>query len=164
MSYSTALGVIPNRRPIKLAELRNAWGWSPSIWGRLGVDIGDNPGLDRLWRQIESLPPWQQTPLVLTFDTGVIPAPAFAAAAEELDEFDRRLPAPEGQANHVPAVADLLRSLPEVPLFGMWGTSVTDNPFDPWDEAADDYGSGIPLAEMYLLGRHRPLLPPPPLP
>lgn len=166
MSYSTALGVVPDRRPVGLAEFRNAWGWSPSIWGRLAFHRGmqahrnmpaDGPILDALWRDIEERPEWEQAALVLTFDTGVIPYTAFGWAAEMLDEFDRRLPAPEGHVNHVPAMAALLRSMPEAPLFGVWGTSVTDNPFDPWDEEADAPGSGVPLAEMYVLERHRPL-------
>ena len=165
MSYSTALAVAPNRRPVPLAELRNAHGWSPSIWGRLirhhgmgdGYEwiAGDDRQLDRLWQIIEDLPEWQQAPLVLTFDTGVIPDVAFQWAADQLDEFEKRCPAPTNHANHVPAVAELLRSQPESPFFGMWGTSVSENPFDPWDYDADAPGGGIPLGDMYVLGRHR---------
>jgi hypothetical protein len=118
-----------------------------------------------MWEQIEELPEWQQAPLLFTFDTGVVPFQAFEWAADNLEEFDRRLPAPDGHANHVPAVAALLRTNPECPLFGVWGTSVSGNPFDPWDEENDDYGSGIPLYPvdglgMYVLERHRHLLPP----
>lgn len=166
MSYTTALAIVPDRRPADLAEFRNAHGWSPSIWSRLLVYHGydaswtfDDAGLNRLWADIQALPEWQQAPLVLTFDTGVIPFQAFAWAAEQLDEFERRLPAPDGHVNHVPAMADLLRSGPETPLFGVHGTSVSDNPFDPWDEEADDSGSGISLTDMYVLERHRSLLP-----
>lgn len=163
MSYSEALAVIPNRRPVVLKEFRNAHGWSPSIWRRLlehngladGLYMFDNPGLDKLWQSIETLPEWQQIPLVLTFDTGVIPCTAFTSAADLLDEFERRLPAPDGHVNHVPAMAELLRSEPEAPLFGVYGTSVSENPFDPWDEEADESGSGIDLDEMYVLERHR---------
>lgn len=166
MSYSEALAVTPNRRPVCLAELRNSHGWAPSIWRRLLIHHGlgehwfnNDAGLNRLWDTVETLPEWQQVALVLTFDTGVIPYQAFRWAADQLDEFEKRLPVPDGHANHVPTVADLLRSEPEAPLFGVWGTSVTDNPFDPWDEEADAPGSGIPLTAMYVLERHRPLLP-----
>lgn len=76
-----------------------------------------------------------------------------------MEEFERRLPAPAAHVNHVPAVIELLRAGPEVPFFGMWGTSVSENPFDPWDDDADDHGSGIPLEEMYVLERHRGFLP-----
>ena len=165
MSYSTVLGVVPNKRPVELAEFRNSHGWSPSIWRRLLVHHGysehwfsDDAGLVALWDSVESLPEWQQAPLVLTFDTGVIPAQAFLWAADQLDEFDRRLPENPTYVNHVPAMAALLRRLPEVPLIGVYGTSVSDNPFDPWDDEADDHGSGIPLEEMYVLGRHRELV------
>lgn len=169
MSSTTVLGVVPNQRPMELAEFRNAWGWAPSIWRRLcdGNGLGDywlhnNESLERLWESIDELPEWQQAPLVLTFDTGVIPCQAFGWAADQLEEFDRRLPAPEGHANHVPAMVELLRSMPEVPLLGVWVTSVTDNPFDPWDEELDAPGSGIPLyGAMYVLERHRHFLPPP---
>lgn len=167
MSETTALAVTPNRRPVELATFRNGHGWSPSIWNRLLAARGEaswihnDAGLDRLWQDIETLPEWQQAPLVLTFDTGVIPFQRFAWASEQLLEFDARLPAPEDHVNHVPAMAELLRTGPECPLFGVWGTSVSENPFDPWDEELDDYGSGIPLApgSMYLLEQHRDLVP-----
>lgn len=162
MSSTTVLAITPDRRPTELVELRNSHGWAPSIWRRLlahhGWDDGymfDNPNLDRLWQSIETLPEWQQAPLVLTFDTGVIPFQGFAWAAEMLDEFSRRLPSNEGAVDHVPAVAELFRSAPEVPLIGVYGTSVSENPFDPWNDEADAPGSGIPLREMYVLERHR---------
>lgn len=162
MSYSTVLGVIPDQRPTRLLELPNGHGWSPSIWSRLLAHhghsthwINNDAGLNKLWQSIETLPEWQQAPLVLTFDTGVIPWQAFDWAAAMLSEFETRLPSEPDYVNHVPAVAELLRSAPEVPLIGVYGTSVSENPFDPWDEEADDSGSGIPLDEMYLLRQHR---------
>ena len=162
MSYSMVLGVVPGRRPTDLLELRNGHGWSPSIWGRLlgpdGVWWRENGELERLWQSIETLPEWQQIPLVLTFDTGVIPFQVFDAAADALDEFERRLPANPDHVNHVPAVAALLRTRPEVPLLGMYGTSVSDNPFDPWDFEADEPGSGILVEQMYVLEQHRALV------
>lgn len=177
MSRTTALGISPDRRPIELAELRNAFGWAPSIWDRLLACHGEGPwfrddaGLNRLWQEIETLPEWQQAPLVLTFDTGIIPWQAYEWAADALDEFERRCPAPEGHANHVPAMADLLRSKPEAPAFGVYGTSVSDNPFDPrtyhdddaegcdnWNRYCNGHGSGLPLDALYILERHRHLL------
>lgn len=162
MSKATVLGVIPHRRPIELAELPNSHGWAPSIWKRLvsalyGYDgyIFDGPWLDRLWQSIEELPEWQQAPLVLTFDTGVMPSWAFDWAADQIEEFDVRLPAPEGHVNHLPAMVELLRSAPEVPVLGVWGTNVTENPFDPWDDEADEPGSGISPSEWYVLEGHR---------
>ena len=82
MSGTTALGVTPDRRPVRLAEFRNGWGWSPSIWDRLLRHHRFDPawvvngtetdkGLNWLWHNIESLPEWEQAALVLTFDTGV---------------------------------------------------------------------------------------------
>lgn len=177
MSYSTVLGVVPNRRPVDLAELSNAHGWAASIWSRLlrahGYDEnywrysdGDFGDLGKLWRGIDTLPEWQQIPLVLTFDTGVIPLQAFTRAAGMLDEFDKQLPAPEGHVNHVSTVAELLRSGLEAPFVGVYGTSVSDNPFDPhiYEEDADgnvlvDEHPGIPLSKMYVLERHRQYLP-----
>ena len=167
MSSAYALGVTPDRRPVKLAEFRNAWGWSMSIWRRLiqhnyGFDgyLFDGHGerlLDELWESVEGLPEWQQAPLVLTFDTGVIPFQTFGWAAEMLDEFETRLPS--DRLSHVPAMADLLRTNPETPLFGVWGTSVSENPFDPWDDVNDCPGSGVPLrGGMYLLEQHRPMV------
>jgi hypothetical protein len=169
VSRTTALAVAPDQRPAVLAEFQNAHGWSPSIWSRLIRHRGHGDNwwssdywrLNRLWAQIEELPEWQQDALVLTFDTGVIPCQAFKEAADNLDEFDRRLPAPDGHVNHVPAMAELLRTPIEAPLFGVWGTSVSENPFDPWDEENDQPGHGIPLyGGMYVLERHRHLLPP----
>lgn len=165
MSYSTVLAVTPNRRPAAIAEFRNGHGWSPSIWRRLLIHHGhdehwitNDAGLNQLWKAIETLPEWQQAALVLTFDTGVIPIGAYEWAADQLDEFERRLPAPDNHVNHVPAMVKILRSNPEAPLIGVHGTSVSENPFDPWDYDADEPGSGIPLSEMYVLGRHRSLV------
>ncbi len=163
MSYSTVLGVTPDERPVGIAELRNSHGWASSIWKRLlrahGLKeswIIDDAGLDQLWRDIEKLPEYQQAALVLTFDTGVIPSSAFEWAATQLDEFDKLLPADPGTVNHVPAVADLLRSKPDFPFVGIWCTSVTENPFDgDWDEENDEPGNGIPLSDLYILERHR---------
>ena len=186
MSTTTILGVTPDQRPIDLAEYRNGHGWSPSIWTRLVKDVYGFEGyvlmgegerhLDNLWKSIETLPEWQQAPLVLTFDTGVIPWQAFAWAAEMLDEFERRCPAPVNHVNHVPAAAELLRSGPEVPLVGVHGTSVSENPFDPMHYCdgfdpieeveggcvfiaehgyCEGHGSGLPINEMYLLRQHR---------
>ena len=164
MSSSTALGITPDRRPVDLAEFRNGHGWSPSIWTRLvrHNGFGDDymswgPGpdpVDELWKVTEELPEWQQAALVLTFDTGVIPFQAFDWAVDGLREFESKLPANPLHVNHVPAMADLIATHPEVPMFGVWGTSVSENPFDPWDHDADDSGSGIPLSEIYLLPLH----------
>lgn len=161
MSRTTALGVMPDHAPAILAEFRNAHGWAPSIWSRLlGHEwFNDDAGLNALWKSIGSLPEWKQAALVLTFDTGVVPFQAFDWAAEHLIEFDARLPAPDGHVNHVPAMAALLATMPEVPLFGVYGTSVSENPFDPWDEKNDAPGNGIPLSAMYVLERHRSFVP-----
>ncbi|MES1975853.1 MAG: hypothetical protein V4472_25625 [Pseudomonadota bacterium] len=162
MSYSTVLAVTPDRRPTNLAQFSNSHGWAPSIWRRLLVAHGhsehwitNDTGLNDLWKRIENLPEWQQIPLVLTFDTGVIPYQAFGRAADMLAEFDKQLPSPETHVNHVPAMVELLRGGPECPLIGVHGTSVSQDPFDPWDEKADAPGSGISLDEMYVLERHR---------
>lgn len=164
MSRAEVLGVIPDRRPTLLVELRNAHRWSPMIWKRLLIDRGEDPNwwtndkpLDELWNDIDTLPEWQQAPLILTFDVGVIPWQAYEWAAEMIDEFDAKAP-PVDYPTHCPTVADLLRSKPEVPLIGVYGTSVTDNPFDPWDEQADAPGNGLALDEMYVLERHRHLI------
>src|SRR5690606_31590490 len=102
MSSTTALGITPGQRPVSLAEFRNSHGWAPSIWNRLVKAIYGFDGylfhgegeafLNRLWREIETLPAWQQVPLVLTFDTGVIPWQKYEWAAGMLDEFEARAP------------------------------------------------------------------------
>lgn len=160
MSRATVLAVSPNRRPVELLELQNAHGWAPSIWDRLLRHHGhadawwrDDRALQALWESIEGLPAWQQVPLVLTFDTGVIPGEHAVWAADRLAEFEAYLPSPGRHVNHVPTVAHLLRGRPEAPFIGVWGTSVTDNPFDPWDEDADGPGEGIPLSAMCVLER-----------
>lgn len=162
MSSSTVLAVAPNRRPSALLVLRNSHGWAPSIWRRILVSTGqseawwanDGPLLG-LWGVIDELPEWQQAPLVLTFDAGVIPYQRYEWAAEQLVEFDRRLPSADGHINHLPEVANLFRSNPETPFVGVHGTSVSQNPFDPWDEESDAPGHGLPLDALYILRQHR---------
>ncbi len=162
MSRATILALAPGRLPATLVEYRNPWGWSPSIWRRLLGDdwLGRDADLAALWQSIESLPEWQQVPLLMTFDTGVIPWQRYAFAADMVEEFERRLPAAEGQANHLPNFAALLRSAPECPYIGAWGTSVTDNPFTVW-RGDDDTGRYEPVlpCEWYLLERWREFAP-----
>lgn len=163
MSYSTVLAIAPGRSPAHLLELRNSHGWAPSIWNRLlhyhnepESWFRDESALRGLCDGIDHLPEWQQAPLILTFDLGVIPGTACEWAADQLEKFDFFCPAPAGYVNHVPAVVGLLRTNPEgAPFIGVWVTSVTDNPFDPWDYEADEPGKGVPLRDMYLLERHR---------
>lgn len=186
MSYSTVLGVTADRKPIELATLRNAHCWAPLIWGDLLESRGhgrndwgilrpkdENP-LEELWKEIESLDACEQAALLLTFDTGVVPFLAFEWAAESLREFESRYNYKTRRVafNHVDTVATIFESSPEVPFVGIWGTSVTDNPFEPWacprisserefcecDDLDDDYPEhyvGLPFRDFYILERHR---------
>lgn len=166
MSYASVLAVVPDRRPVELAEFRNGHGWHPSIWDRL---VGHHwPGLgwpssmfdmdpvEQLGHRIDTLPEWQQVPLLLTFDTGVIPMPVFEHAADLLDEFDRRLPSNPNWVNHVPAVAELLRSGLETPLLGV--VSSHGNSFEVWSDDEDAEPVGIPLGKMVVLPQHREIV------
>lgn len=157
MSSTIPCGVTPDREPLELARWHNSWGWAARIWQSLVGDgwLSNDAGLNALWQNIESLPEWQQAPVVLTFDTGVIPYFAYEWTALQLEEFDHRMPAKEGHVNHIPAAIELFRSLPEVPLIGIHGTTVSENPFDPWDAEKDAPSGGIPLDAMYVLERHR---------
>jgi hypothetical protein len=80
-----------------------------------------------------------------------------------LEEFEDRVPARRGHGNHVPAVAGLMRrlagldpALPRCRLFGMWGTSVSENPFAHYDEEEPE-GERLCVGwdEVYVLERHR---------
>lgn len=173
MSTTSVLGVNPDQRPIVLGTFRNAWGWGPRIWDPLLQQRGssltrelmkfgrEETELDLLWADIENLPEYQQVALVLTFDLGVITWGSLEWAAEMLREFDSNMPAPPRAANHVPAVADLFNEIhrnpeaPQIGFVGVYGTSVSDCPFDPWDEENDRPGSGVPLSSLYLLPRDR---------
>lgn len=166
MSRTTALGVIPNEESVVLSEFKNSHGWASSIWSRLLKTVYGFEGswffdegnelLHQMWDEIETLEDWQQVPLVLTFDTGVIPCQAYGWATEMLDEFEAKAPERPEYVNHVPAVADLLRTQPECPLFGVYGTSVSTNPFEQYNEDSDET-KGIPVSEMYVLNCHKDL-------
>lgn len=156
MSSTTVLGLAPGHEPVHLLELSNASGWGSSIWNRIagGGWLNDLAVLCEWFDRIETLPLWQQIPLLLTADTGVVPAEYAIEAADALDEFDRRCPAPAGHVNHVPTAAALLREQPEVPYIGVWVTSVSCNPFWTYDE---ELGESIPTPEdeWHMLERHR---------
>jgi hypothetical protein len=168
MSAATVLGVCPGRLPVDLLELRNSHGWASNICDRLivhhGMDLSYSKivqNLDALFGMIDDLPGWQQAPLILTADLGVIPWQDYGWAAEMIDEFEARLPSNPNWVNHAPAVADLLRSGPEAPFVGIYQTSVTDNPFSEWSPDIGEDGGMLPsppIDELMMLRRHRELI------
>lgn len=154
MSCSTVLAITPDKRPTELAELRNSHGWGPNVWSRLIGErwwLNDGQELDALYVAIDTLPQWQQVPLLLTSDLGILPARFFEWGIDSLLEFEARVPSDPKYVNHVPAVIEILKAGPEADYVGVWGTSVTENPFDPWVYDEDEPGCGLPLSAMWTL-------------
>lgn len=163
MSESTLI-VFRDGIPTDYFAARNGWGTGPAIWFSLTkkyaeVIIPDfnqrhqirNPWDDvkKLYEAINTgklaLRAWEHAALMWTSDDYLVSPAAAPAVADALDQFHEAHCA--GLCiSHLPAFAKKMRELAgSVSAFGLWPTSVSDNPWvacrtrpDPNDPGADE--------------------------
>lgn len=154
MSYSTVYGLWPGtQKRVELAELRNAWGMAPVVWDALAQrhlhapPHGSMMIIEQLWPLHESpdLPRCARALLRMTFDHAYIAAADTRRAIDDIAIFLHAYEPliPPTSVNHWPRFAELLitqwKDAP--PAFGVWQTSVSDNPWDgPYDPATEERG------------------------
>lgn len=154
-----------------LGELSNAWAGQPRIWGPicqrfLGRDTAwMGHGSDQLWPlyKDERLPLHWRAALAMSFDYAIIEHARFREMADMLRLFDADTPQ-VGRLNHLPAIAALLdKHAGDGGLRGMCfhGTSVTANPWQPYDSEKDEpipYDFDNPAGKhFYVLATVAPL-------
>lgn len=104
----------------KLSTFPNSWGGAYRVWDSLckkylGKEVytiyKDMQSLWDLWKN-PRLMCCESTVLLSTFDRAVVLRPDFPEMAKAFDDFDHENPVPSGHANHLPAMAGVLRGLP----------------------------------------------------
>lgn len=111
----------------------------PKLWEAAGCR--DDAGVSRVSIMLR---PWERIVLEFTYDNAVVPRQHFEELARGLERFeDSLVPREPGRACHLSGVASRIRQLlvdetcANVDAVGMWGTSVSSNPFSRYDETED---------------------------
>lgn len=139
MSY-TELILFKSGKADSAIEFQNAWGGSARIWDALFVAhvpkkheydswICD-PHDRRLWdlASRKDLPIFERAVHAFTFDRFYVRRENFARFAADLRLFVEKHPAGE-RVDHLPAWAKWLDENPDVEAVGLYGTSVSENPW-----------------------------------
>lgn len=160
MSKATIVRIWPGEKTECDIDLRNAFGFGPSVWGNVCQKyLGDGNWMMQekklwpLWRD-ERLPLHQRAVLGMTYDRVYILKEDYARAAEDIRKYLADFPVDDRKINHWPAIAEYLESNPDCPAVGFWGTSVCENPWQgEYDEELDDYGS-VDWSDKWSLYEH----------
>ena len=162
MSY-TKLIIFKDGKPDGGIEYRNAWGGSARIWDALFKahvpkkheydSWVSNPNDRRLWDLAirEDLPMFERAVHAFTFDQFYVRKEHFGRLASDLRSFVEAYP-PGTCADHLSAWAKWLDQNPTIEAVGLYGTSVSEN---PWYRAktcphcgnSTDETEPIPLSE-----------------
>jgi hypothetical protein len=139
-------------------EFCNAWGGSARIWDSLFKAhvpkkhkydswISDNGDDRRLWDLAtrKDLPMFERAIHAFTFDLFYVRREHFSRLASDLMLFAEKYPVP-GRVDHLPAWAKWLDENRSVEAIGLYGTSVSENPWRKYDAKTDEMVS-ISLSE-----------------
>jgi hypothetical protein len=149
MSRTTVKIIDDDYRIKDIAELSNSWGSAAFVWTALAKKYLEDEmaffreGGKQLWALVddERLSDAERIVLASTFDHAIIERARFADAAKAFREFSH-YHGTAGNANHLPAIADLLDEWRERPCVGMCfqQTSVSDDPWHgEYDAEAEEY-------------------------
>lgn len=131
-------------------EFRNPWRGAPMVWETLYDKYLKNPQVSydswltsyrkdegrALWdlAKRDDLPRFERAVHAFTFDLAYIANEHFEQFATDLREFERRYPVE--YPTHLSAWANLIDSM-ENEAVGLYGTSVSENPWNKYDEEKD---------------------------
>ena len=155
MSVSTLVGIRESGEHCYALELRNSWGSAPLVWNALAMKYlgkGDYQGLDCVEDIVPALndadaPRHHCILMALTFNRCVVTRKDFSEVAEAIDEFLVDFPVPGDRVNHWPTIARFFRETDEEAV-GIWHTSVSESPYDVWDEDMDE-STPVPIGGLF---------------
>lgn len=163
MSYATLI-LFKDGKPDGGVEYSNAWGGSARIWDALFKAhvpkkhefdswMTNNGDDSRLWSLASraDLPMFERAVHAFTFDHFYVRNEHFGRLAADLLAFAERHPA-DGRVDHLPAWAEWLKKNNSVEAVGLYGTSVSENPWQrskscPHCGNSMDETESIPLSE-----------------
>ena len=149
MSRTTVLSLVPGSTDPNdmeyITELRNSHGSAPVVWNAMAQRyLGASPfayseHLDELCKiaSTDAAPSAHRAVLIMTFDLAYVRKEHFAQAARDIRTWLSDFRIPSTYANHWPALAALYESDPVYDAIALWQTSVTNNPFEPYDADED---------------------------
>lgn len=140
MSYTALLPFVDGRLQSGV-EFRNAWGGAARIWDALFkahvpkkheydswiCGGGDDKRLWDLAKRLD-LPLFERAVHAFTFDRFYVRSENFSKLANDLRAFVQRYPV-NGQVDHLPEWARWLDKNHSVEAVGLYGTSVSENPW-----------------------------------
>lgn len=145
-----------------MAVYANSWGGAPVAWTAL-ADAYMPDGFsvlgamasvkDEFWAIWKNplAQKYDRAVMMMTFDRVYIGKENFRRAAQDIRTFlSVHRVSVAGRVNHWPAIADLLESGTDAEAIGFWHTSVSENPFEQWDDEREEYDP-IPLSECWEL-------------
>lgn len=151
MSSTILIAVDPGKKLEQHREFLNSWGSAPVIWGFICERYLQKEGhwwvsagperLKKLWAAWQSpeIPECVRAVHLWTMDRMYVERKDYQRMAEHIDAFLAICTGWNG-VNHWPAISELLKSDPDIPAFGLWCTTVVNNPFSgAWDDEKEDY-------------------------
>lgn len=139
MSYTTILAIYPDEKIEDIKRFSNSWLSAALLWEEFGkkyvkpnfsiFNIGDD-----FWAKArdKAIPFTQRVVLAMTYDRFMIYAKDYSRAAKDIRD--------SGYQGHWPDIADFLESpdVKEVPCIGFHLTSVSENPFEQYDDETEE--------------------------
>ena len=143
----TTVKIIENDGQINdIAELGNSWGSAAFVWSALGEKYFNDKYIcvtgdsKKMWALVDDnrLSKAERVVLAFTFDYAIIENAHFTEAAKLFREFSEQF-GKAGEANHLPAIANLLDAQSNFSNIGMCfqQTSVAEDVWHEWDDESE---------------------------
>lgn len=163
MSYC-AIIVFQDNKPARYREFHNAWGGHAYIWDRLYNRFLKNPDVEydswlgnssALWdlAKRDDIPLFMRAVHAATFDRAIVDCENLPQFIQHLREFLEFFGSGD-KVCHLKAWADFIQEHLDVQAIGFYGTSVSNDLWQKWDEDKEeeipyDLSSGDKHFEVY---------------